>query len=171
MSDGGGFGPTEPDAPGSGLDAGRSPRRLRLGFREWRRSRPFWAGLWCLLGGALIAFGPATAIRFVLVSGTIVSVGILVGVVVLLMGLFLWFLPQNRHIAGVLAIAFSMASFVTSNLGGFIVGMALGVLGGAMGFAWTPRPAEAPPETPGEPPSTRPTAPSAEQGWPPVDGR
>ncbi|MBO0838346.1 MAG: hypothetical protein J2P28_22900, partial [Actinobacteria bacterium] len=114
-----------------------------LRFRLWRRSRPFWGGTWCLLGGLLIAFGPATAIRFVLVSGTIVSVGILVGVVVLLMGLFLWFLPQNRHIAGVLAIAFSLASFVTSNLGGFIVGMVLGILGGAMGFAWTPRQAVA----------------------------
>lgn len=111
----------------------------RLRFRRWRRSRPFWAGIWCLLGGSFIAFGPVTAIRFVLVSGTIVSVGILVGVVVLLMGLFLWFLPQNRHIAGALAIAFSLASFVTSNLGGFILGMVLGILGGAMGFAWTPR--------------------------------
>ncbi|MBO0686624.1 MAG: hypothetical protein J2P45_26055, partial [Candidatus Dormibacteraeota bacterium] len=68
-----------------------------------------------------------------------VSIGILVGVVVVLMGLFLWFLPQNRHIAGALAIAFSLASFITSNLGGFIVGMALGIVGGAMGFAWTPR--------------------------------
>jgi Family of unknown function (DUF6114) len=164
------LGPTEADAPGSAPAASRSLQRLRLGFREWRRSRPFWAGLWCLLGGALIAFGPATAIRFVLVSGTIVSVGILVGVVVLLMGLFLWFLPQNRHIAGVLAIAFSMASFVTSNLGGFILGMALGVLGGAMGFAWTPRPPAAPPETRAEPP-TQPAAPPAEQGWPPVDRR
>jgi hypothetical protein len=150
--------------PGSLLgDSGSSLRRLRLGFRYWRRSRPFWAGLWCLVGGAIIAYGPVTVFRFVLVSGTIVSVGILVGVVVALMGLFLWFLPLNRHIAGVLAIAFSLVSFITSNLGGFIVGMILGIIGGAMGFAWTPG---EPPPAPGTPPRPR-TA----RTWPPFGRR
>lgn len=111
-------------------------------FAAWRHSRPFWAGLWCIIGGAIIAVPPVSVIKFLLVSGTIITVAILVGVLVVLMGLFLWFLPQNRHIAGSVAMALSVASLVTSNLGGFLIGMLLGIVGGAMGFAWTPtRPA------------------------------
>ena len=39
---------------------------LRSGFRAWRRTRPFWGGLWCILGGAIIAYGPTTAIKIIL---------------------------------------------------------------------------------------------------------
>lgn len=31
-----------------------------------------------------------------------------------------------------------MASFVYSNLGGFLIGMSLGLLGGMLAVAWTP---------------------------------
>jgi len=119
--------------PRSGL------RGARAGFRRWRRSRPFWGGLWCLLGGAVIAFFPAQAIKLLLVTGGNVAVGVGVGVAVALMGLFLWFAPAQRHLAGALAILFSVVSLVTSNFGGLFIGLILGTVGGAMGFAWTPR--------------------------------
>lgn len=110
----------------------------RIAFRDWRRSRPFWGGLWCILGGALIAYGPTTAIKLILVAGTVVWAGILVGLLVLIFGLFLWFSPQNRHFLGVLAVLFSTISFITSDFGGFLLGMTLGIIGGSMGFAWVP---------------------------------
>ena len=53
-------------------------------------------------------------------------------------GLFFWFAPAQRQIVGVLIVVLSVASLVTSDLGGFVLGMLFGIVGGAMGFAWTP---------------------------------
>lgn len=111
---------------------------LRSGLRAWRRTRPFWGGLWCILGGVIIAYGPTTAIKIILISGTIVWLGIMVGLLVVLMGLFLWFAPHLRQLVGVMAVAFSMVSLITSDYGGFFIGLLLGTIGGALGFAWTP---------------------------------
>ena len=112
----------------------------RIAFRRWRRTRPFWGGLWCILGGAIIAYFPAGVIRLILVTGTVVWAALLMGLLVMAMGAFLWFTPQQRHLIGFLAVLFSLVSFITSNLGGFMVGMTLGIVGGAMGFAWVPAP-------------------------------
>jgi hypothetical protein len=122
-------------------------RRTRETFRAWRKTRPFWAGIWCILGGLLIAYGPTTGIKVIFVSGTIVWLGILVGVLVITMGFFLWFTPHLRHLVGILAALFATVSLFTSDYGGFLVGLLLGTLGGALGFAWTPvrsRPAPSP---------------------------
>ena len=127
-------------APLGRLGRGSVPlfQRIRGGFRAWRRTRPFWGGLWCLLGGAIIAYGPTTAIKFILISGTIVWLGILVGIFVIVMGLLLWFSPELHVLVGILAVLFSMVSLITSDYGGFGIGLLLGTIGGALGFAWTP---------------------------------
>jgi uncharacterized membrane protein HdeD (DUF308 family) len=117
-------------------------RWTRDAFRAWRKRRPFWGGLWCILGGALIAYGPTTAVKVILVSGTIVWLGILMGVLVIVMGLFLWFTPHLRHLVGILAALFAAVSLFTSDYGGFVIGLLLGTLGGALGFAWAPAPAK-----------------------------
>lgn len=114
---------------------------VRSRFRHWRRTRPFWGGLWAVLGGLLILVGPLTAIKVILVAGQVVWMGISVGAMVAIFGLFLWFSPSQRQIAGVLIVVLSLISFITSDFGGFLVGMILGLVGGAMGFAWVPRPA------------------------------
>jgi hypothetical protein len=113
-------------------------RRGWAGFRAWRRSRPFWGGLWTILGGLLMAAGPLTAIKVILVAGTTVLFGVLVGVIVVAMGVFLWFTPHLRQVVGVLAVLFSLVSLITSDYGGFVLGLLLGTIGGAMGFAWAP---------------------------------
>jgi hypothetical protein len=107
-------------------------------FQAWRRSRPFWGGLWCVVGGAAIAAGPATAVKVLLVAGSSVWLGILMGVLVATMGLFLWFAPHLRQVTGILAVLLAMASLLTSDYGGFVIGLLLGTVGGAMGFAWAP---------------------------------
>jgi hypothetical protein len=127
--------------PGGRMPDGILPlpgRRMRAAFATWRRSRPFWGGLLCILGGLLIAYGPGTAFRVLLIAGTAVWLGILVGLLVALMGLFLWFTPHLRQLAGILALVFAVVSLITSDYGGFVVGMVLGTVGGARGFAWTP---------------------------------
>jgi len=118
-------------------------KRARLGFRRWRRTRPFWAGVWCILGGAIMMYGPLTVIKFVLIAGTVVWAGILIGALVVTMGLFMWFSPQFHQVLGILAVLFSVVSLITSNLGGFLIGLLFGVIGGSMAFAWTPLPVKA----------------------------
>jgi hypothetical protein len=125
-------------APMETADQGPWYRRAQIAFGQWRRARPFWGGLLCLLGGALMAYGPLSVFRYVLVAGTVIWAGVLIGLLVCAMGLFLWLTPQFRQIVGILAAVFSVVSLITSNLGGFILGLLLGSFGGAMGFAWTP---------------------------------
>jgi hypothetical protein len=117
----------------------RTPlHRPRLAFRRWRRSRPFWGGLWSILGGLIILAGPATAFKVILVAGQIVWVGILVGVLISAFGLLSWFAPSQRQVAGILIVVLGSASFISSDLGGFFIGMLLAIIGGAMAFAWVP---------------------------------
>jgi hypothetical protein len=114
------------------------PHRARAAFRRWRRSRPFWAGLLVLLGGAIITWGPASAYKVILTAGDVVWEGILVGALIVIFGFFLWFQPSMRHFFGVLIVVLSLVSFITSDVGGFFIGMMLAMTGGAMGFAWVP---------------------------------
>jgi hypothetical protein len=55
----------------------------------------------------------------------------------------------------VVAVLVSLASFVYANLGGFVVGMLLGLVGGALAAAWTPEPgADGPADAQAPPAST-----------------
>lgn len=129
--------------------AGPGGPGLRERLRTWRRTRPFWAGLLLLLGGAELLLVPLSPLT-VLVSlgiGGIAAIGI--GLALVAAGLFLWFLPHTHHYVSVHALILSVLSFAATNLGGFLVGMALGILGSAMGFGWTPVREEEPRKTPG----------------------
>ncbi|MFD9370488.1 DUF6114 domain-containing protein [Streptomyces sp. NPDC060020] len=110
----------------------------RRRLRAWRRTRPFWGGLLVMLGGAELLLVPLSPLT-VLVSlglGGIAAIGI--GVALVLAGLFLWFLPQARAYVSLHALLLSVLSFVATNLGGFLIGMALGIAGSALAFGWTP---------------------------------
>ncbi|MFI7319208.1 DUF6114 domain-containing protein [Streptomyces venezuelae] len=118
--------------------------------RRWRRTRPFWAGLLLILGGAELLLIPLSPLT-VLVSlglGGIAALGI--GIALVVAGLFLWLLPHTHHYVSVNAMILSVLSFAATNLGGFLVGMLLGIAGSAMGFAWTPVPQDAE-DDPGRP--------------------
>ncbi|MFE6689866.1 DUF6114 domain-containing protein [Streptomyces sp. NPDC057743] len=116
------------------------PKR-RAVLRRWRRTRPFWAGLLLLLGGAELLLVPLSPLT-VLVSlglGGLAALGI--GVALMVAGLFLWCTPAAHHYVSINALILSVLSFAATNLGGFLVGMGLGIAGSAMGFGWTPGPA------------------------------
>lgn len=110
---------------------------VRRRFQAWRRTRPFWAGLWTILGAVIITYGPATAFKIILVSGDVVWLGMLIGVLIGVLGLFLWFSPTMRHFYSVLIILLALVSLITSDLGGFLMGATLAIVGGSMGFSWT----------------------------------
>jgi hypothetical protein len=110
------------------------------GFRSWRRSRPFWAGILLIIAGAelLLIPLPMHSIGLILHIGVGGVSGILIGAVLIVAGLLLWFNPAQRIFYSIVAVLLAIAALVASNLGGFLVGTALGVIGGSLGFAWTP---------------------------------
>lgn len=111
-------------------------------LRRWRRTRPFWGGLLLVLGGAELLLVPLSPLT-VLVSlglGGLAAIGI--GLALIVAGIFLWLLPHAHHYVSVNALILSVLSFAATNLGGFLVGMVLGIVGSAMGFGWTPVPEE-----------------------------
>jgi hypothetical protein len=63
--------------------------------------------------------------------------GYLIPTFLALCGVVLWLNPIDRIIYSLLAIFLALGSWITSNLGGFFVGMLVGVIGGALAFAWT----------------------------------
>ncbi|PJE96013.1 hypothetical protein CUT44_19625 [Streptomyces carminius] len=116
--------------------------RWRQSFRMWRWQRPFWAGLLTLLGGIPIIYIPYAdpsldqlSFRLATTTG---SGSLIIGVLLIVLGLTMWFQPHSRVFAGVAAILLGLVSLVVSNLGGFFVGFLLTLVGGAMGLSWVP---------------------------------
>jgi hypothetical protein len=57
----------------------------------------------------------------------------------ILCGLGAWAAPSQRYVVGVVGVLLAICSLLVSNLGGLFVGMAAGILGGAMTLAWGPK--------------------------------
>jgi len=74
--------------------------------------------------------------------------GYLIPAFMLLCGALLWLNPIDRIIYSLLALFLALGSWITSNLGGFFVGMVAGVVGGALAFAWTTEAEHGPPALP-----------------------
>ncbi|MEU0742424.1 DUF6114 domain-containing protein [Streptomyces sp. NPDC006134] len=132
--------------------------RLRLRFRDWRGSRPFWAGLFTLLGGVPIAYFPYATLKLgtmsITMSTTAGAGSLIIGVLLITLGLTMWFQAATRVFAGVAAIVLALVSLVISNIGGFLVGFLLALVGGALAVSWAPgrpEPAASGPQPAGAP--------------------
>lgn len=115
-------------------------------FRAWRRSRPFWGGLLLLLAGvellaipllSVLAHGSVKVVIYIGVGGVF---GVLIGGLLVACGLLVWFHPVQRTFYAIAGVLLAVASFVATNLGGFFLGMLLGVTGASLSFGWTPGP-------------------------------
>ncbi|MGR4882204.1 DUF6114 domain-containing protein [Streptomyces sp. LARHCF249] len=118
-------------------------------FHAWSGRRPFWAGLFTLLGGFPIAYFPYADLRLGNVTMAMATTGgagaLIIGVLLITLGLALWFQQTIRVFAGVAAILLALVSIPVSNLGGFFVGFILSMIGGALALAWVPgQPVEEP---------------------------
>jgi hypothetical protein len=112
---------------------------------RWWRRRPFWGGLFTLLGGTEILVTVRAPLPIMMHVGMLGLAGMLVPIIVILCGLLLWINPAQHVFYAVIAALLTLASWVTSNLGGFFLGMILGLVGAALGVAWTyPAPAKNP---------------------------
>ncbi|MEV6568731.1 DUF6114 domain-containing protein [Streptomyces kronopolitis] len=120
---------------------------MLLTWRRWRKGRPFWGGLTAVLAGVEICALPLAPLKIMLQQGIAGIPSVLMGLVMVVMGLSAWFAPHYRGMAGVLTVLCAAAALVMSNLGGFLLGTVLGILGGSMIFAWQPA-APAEPDAP-----------------------
>jgi len=125
----------------------RTPAGPRHGrFRRWRRSRPFWGGLLLILAGAELVLIPLSgillhgAIKLVIYIGIGGVFGVLIGLLLITAGLLLWISPAHKTFYAMAGVILAVLSFIASNLGGFFLGMLLGITGGALAFAWTQDP-------------------------------
>ncbi|MET7704434.1 DUF6114 domain-containing protein [Streptomyces sp. NPDC005485] len=120
------------------MPSSRIPRSVRSGFRQWRANRPFWGGLLLALGGAEVLLTEKASVKVILHSGTEVLAGYLLPVVMLLCGLLILFNPTQRLFYSLVGILVTLGTWVTSNLGGFFVGLLLGITGSCLAFGWLP---------------------------------
>ncbi|WP_320776709.1 DUF6114 domain-containing protein [Streptomyces sp. CRN 30] len=141
--------------------------RRRQQFRNWRGTRPFWAGLLVLLGGLPIMYFPYAHLKFgalTLAMSTTAGAGsLIIGVLLVVLGISLWFQQHVRTFAGVAAILLALVSIPVSNFGGFVVGFLLSLIGGAMAVSWAPGvPAEPQPAEGATGPGGAPEGPAGE---------
>ncbi|MEK8108969.1 DUF6114 domain-containing protein [Micromonospora sp. M12] len=108
-------------------------------FRRWQRSRPFWGGLLVALAGLeMFASTRMTLDGLSFHSGATGLLSLLIPVILVTCGLLLWFTPAQRLFYSVVAAVTAVYSLIGLNLGGFFVGLLLGIVGSALAFAWTP---------------------------------
>ncbi|HET9655250.1 MAG TPA: DUF6114 domain-containing protein [Kineosporiaceae bacterium] len=114
--------------------------RARTALRDWRLSRPFWGGLFTLLsglefffstqenplGGLKVSFGQQGFLAWVLPLALV------------LCGLLGLFNPLQRMFYGIVAAAAAVFGLMGLNLGGFMLGTLLGMIGGGLMASWMP---------------------------------
>lgn len=113
----------------------------RSGFTQWRRSRPFFAGLLMLLGGVVIltpAYLSLEVSNIIIQVSTISGVStFIIGALLIACGLMTWFGGGSRILTGVAGIILGIVALPTSNFGGFVLGTLLALVGGALALSWT----------------------------------
>jgi hypothetical protein len=127
----------------------RVERRLpwparRARFRAWRRRRPFWAGVLTGCAGAEMIWVPLSPPGVMLHMGVGGLSALVIGWMLMAAGVCFWVKPEQRQFVAVVAAAASVVSFITTNFGGFGLGMLLGLLGSSMAFGWRPLPTPPP---------------------------
>jgi hypothetical protein len=78
------------------------------------------------LGALQVHFGPTGFLSYVIPA------------MLVLCGLMTWATPSLRLFYGILGSLVAVYSLIGLNLGGFVLGLILGIIGGALAVAWTP---------------------------------
>lgn len=115
------------------------PTQVRRFFRAFRRTRPFWGGVWMILGGLDVIYWVRNPIGVVIGGGWGTSAGYILGGAMVAFALVGWFSPHYKGIVGIVGMLLALVAFIAANLGGFVLGSALGVIGGAMVWGWGPK--------------------------------
>ncbi|MFF5023501.1 DUF6114 domain-containing protein [Streptomyces collinus] len=116
----------------------RPRQALRPAFRGWRARRPFWGGLLLALGGGEILLTEKASLKVVMHIGMQGLAGYLLPTLMVLLGLLILFNPGQRLFYSITGILVTLGTWLTSNLGGFFIGLLLGAVGSCLAFGWLP---------------------------------
>ncbi|MFG1886124.1 DUF6114 domain-containing protein [Micromonospora sp. NPDC049102] len=109
------------------------------GFRRWRRSRPFWGGLFTILAGVeILGTTKVSLAGLTLQMGPTGFLSWLIPTILVTCGVLMWLSPAQRIFYAIVGAVTAVYSLIGVNLGGFFIGMVLGMVGSALGFAWVP---------------------------------
>ncbi|HEV8172592.1 MAG TPA: DUF6114 domain-containing protein [Actinoplanes sp.] len=121
-------------------------------FQRWRRTRPFWGGLFLLLSALELFLSANLTLQDMQVHfGQEGYLSYVLPAVLVLCGVLAWVTPAQRLFYGIIGVLTALYSFLGLNLGGFGIGMLLGIVGGALTIAWGPPRVAHPPSTEDEP--------------------
>ncbi|GGX76791.1 DUF6114 domain-containing protein [Streptomyces fructofermentans] len=134
---------------GDRLDRVLPAPRLRRSLRHWRRTRPFWAAAWVIAGGVEMVALPLAPLPLMIKVGVGAMSAVGISLVLIAGGLFFLFRPEQRMFVSVVTAIASLTSMATTNLGGFGIGMAAGLIGSSMAFGWLPDPVPEGEDAPG----------------------
>ncbi|KQX63271.1 MULTISPECIES: DUF6114 domain-containing protein [unclassified Streptomyces] len=107
-------------------------------FREWRGHRPFAGGVLLVLGGAEILVTMKAPLPVILHVGMQGLAGYLLPTLMVVCGLLILFNPTQRLFYSIIAILLSLGTWLTSNIGGFVIGLLMGAVGSSLAFGWLP---------------------------------
>ncbi|MFC9281091.1 DUF6114 domain-containing protein [Streptomyces collinus] len=131
-----------PGRPRPGVTA----TRARHEFRTWRRERPFWAGLFTMTAGVPILYWPYAKLDLggipLALSTTSGAGALIIGVLLITLGLTLWYQPHLRRFSGIATLLLTLVSFPVANFGGLFLGLITGLIGGSLACSWLPHGAE-----------------------------
>lgn len=112
-------------------------------FTRWRKRRPFAGGLLTILAGAWILTPAYLSMEISNIQIQVSTLGgvstLVIGILLIVCGLMTWFRSEVRIFTGVAAMVLGIVALPQSNLGGFLIGTLLAVIGGALALAWVPQ--------------------------------
>jgi hypothetical protein len=76
------------------------------------------------------------SIGLALTGGWSYAAGYVMGGGLALFGLVAWLAPHYRGLCGLVAFLIALGAFPTANLGGYLLGSVLGIIGSSMIWAW-----------------------------------
>ncbi|MGW1926869.1 DUF6114 domain-containing protein, partial [Streptomyces massasporeus] len=110
-----------PGPPGSWWAPVRLLAHAHAWFRAFRRTRPFWGGVWLVAGGWTVLKFSLSSLQLIVSTGFGGVAGYLVGGGMILCGLIPLALPGQRYTFGLIGAVLAVVSLVVSNLGGFLL--------------------------------------------------
>lgn len=111
-------------------------------FRTWRRGRPFWAGVCTMAAALAVLFPPFASLQLgdaVITLNTLGGISAtVIGAVLVICAVCFWTRPQFRIAAGIVTLLLALAAIPAANLGSLMIATLFGLLGSALGIAWSP---------------------------------
>jgi uncharacterized protein DUF6114 len=112
-------------------------RELWYHIKGWSHQRPCWGAFCTLFASLLILWAPVCLLQSGIVPGSTLWAGLVIGGLLCAMGLVELFAPAQAQVAGAAGVVLSLVSLIAA-LGGFGMGMLLGVIGSSYAVAWRP---------------------------------